>query len=68
MVYVAHDCKNDDCNNRWLDVDLYNAQCTPPKWRYCADCKAKGFVEEKNALKVEQGMALKLGMNQREGV
>lgn len=61
MVYVAHDCKNPDCNNRWLDVDLYNAQSVPPRWRYCSECKAKGLVEEKNPLRVQQGIKLKKG-------
>ena len=41
-VYVVHFCKNDRCNNAWLDVDLTNAQSRPPSWKFC-----KGCCEEK---------------------
>lgn len=51
MNYVAHVCKNsklkptdkDYCNNIWIDKDKYNAQSSPPNWRYCPECVKKGF-------------------------
>ena len=43
--YVVHFCKNPDCNNAWLDLDLTNAQTRPPSWKYCPECCEKyGFV------------------------
>jgi hypothetical protein len=64
-IYVAHDCKNTECNNRWLEVDLYNAQSIPPKWRYCPECQAKGMKSEKNPLRVSQGSKLQQGKNMK---
>ena len=44
-VYVVHFCKNKDCNNAWLDLDLTNAKSRPPMWKYCKECCEKyGFV------------------------
>lgn len=47
--YVVHYCKNSKCNNCFIDVDLYDAQNKPPKHKYCLDCVAKGFNNEKTA-------------------
>lgn len=49
-VYIVHHCKNtklnpkdkDYCNNCFIDVDKNNSQ-SPPKWKYCPECEAKGF-------------------------
>lgn len=47
-VYVIHFCKNPNCNNAWLDVDLTNAKTRPPSWKYCdCCCKKYGFVNPK---------------------
>lgn len=44
-TYVVHFCKNKDCNNAWLDLDLTNAQSRPPSWKYCSECCEKyGYV------------------------
>ena len=43
--YVIHYCKNPDCNNSWVDVDLTNAKNRPPSWKYCKECCEKyGYV------------------------
>jgi len=44
MIYVIHFCKNKACNKAWLDKDLFNA-VEPPRWRYCQECKGKGFKD-----------------------
>lgn len=45
ITYVLHQCKNPECNNGWIDVDLTNAKSRPPKWKYCSECCEKyGFV------------------------
>ena len=36
----------DYCNNAWIDVDKYNSM-SPPTWKYCAECVAKGFKNPK---------------------
>lgn len=42
---MVHYCKNRDCNNAWIDVDLTNAKSRPPSWKYCKECCDKfGFV------------------------
>ena len=44
-AYVLHICKNPNCNEGWLDLDLTNAQTRPPKWKYCEKCcKEFGYV------------------------
>ena len=44
-VYIVHFCKNRDCNNAWLDLDLTHAKSRPPRWKYCEDCcKKYGFT------------------------
>ena len=40
-TYVVHYCKNPECNNAWIDVDLTNANIRPPRWKYCKDCCEK---------------------------
>lgn len=40
-AYVVHYCKNNSCNNAWIDVDLTNAKTRPPKWKYCEECCKK---------------------------
>lgn len=43
--YVMHFCKNNKCNNGWIDVDLTNCTSRPPKWKYCKDCcKQHGYI------------------------
>lgn len=56
--YVAHDCRNAKCNQRWLDVDEYNATAKPPKHRYCNNCLAKGYQNKKDPVKVANGKKL----------
>jgi len=34
------------CNNAWIDVDKYNSM-SPPAWKYCKECEAKGFKNPK---------------------
>jgi hypothetical protein len=41
VVYVMHFCRNRRCKVGWLDVDKYNAQDYPPRWRYCARCEGE---------------------------
>ncbi len=45
-VYVTHFCKNKACNRAFLDIDRYNA-IEPPRWRYCPECRKKGFGKRK---------------------
>jgi hypothetical protein len=40
-AYVIHFCKNKECNNAWIDLDLTNAQTRPPSWKYCKECCEK---------------------------
>lgn len=56
--YVVHHCKNKDCNTAWLDEDENNAQSSPPKWRYCPDCQAKGMVATKDPNKIARGQEM----------
>lgn len=43
--YVIHFCKNPECNNCWIDLDLTNAQTRPPQWKYCDECcRRYGYV------------------------
>ena len=44
-VYVTHTCKH--CGAAFVDVDKYNAQNEPPKWKYCPDCVKKGFKNKR---------------------
>ncbi len=46
-VYVVHYCRNNQCDNAWIDEDLYNAQDYPPTWRYCPECSSKGMEPAK---------------------
>ena len=44
-IYVIHFCKNKECNNAWIDLDLTNAKSRPPRWKYCSECcKKYGFT------------------------
>lgn len=36
----------DYCDRAFVDVDKYNSQ-SPPTWKYCAECVAKGFKNPK---------------------
>lgn len=38
MSYVVHFCKNNKCNNAWIDSDITNAKTIPPQWKYCKEC------------------------------
>lgn len=40
-IYVTHTCKH--CGAAFVDEDKYNAQNTPPQWKYCPECVKKGF-------------------------
>ena len=54
-VYITHTCKNSKlkpsdpnyCDMAWVDVDKTHATCTPPTWKYCPQCEAKGFKNPK---------------------
>ena len=35
-------CKNPDCGRIFIAEDLYERK-TPEKYRYCAECEAKGL-------------------------
>lgn len=55
-TYVAHDCRNSRlsernknyCNNRWVDVDITNAQTQIPTWKYCRECCEKMGIDFDN--------------------
>lgn len=54
-VYVTHTCRNSKaspkdpnyCDKAFIDIDRYNAQDTPPTWKYCPECVKKGFKNSK---------------------
>ena len=46
--YVVHFCKNKDCNNAWMDIDLHNAKTVPPSWKYCRECCKKMGIDFDN--------------------
>lgn len=41
VAYVMHFCRNEKCNNGWIDKDLYNAESKAPDWKYCKECCKK---------------------------
>ena len=41
MNYVNHICKNNQCNNSWIDKDITNVKSYPPSWKYCEECCKK---------------------------
>lgn len=43
--YVIHFCKNKDCNNCWIDIDLTNVKTFPPSWKYCRECCKKMGID-----------------------
>lgn len=48
MNYVMHICRNNKCNNGWIDKDLTNVKTNPPKWKYCRECCEKlGIIFDK---------------------
>ncbi len=52
MNYVAHICKNKDCNNIFIAEDYTKVKDIPPRWRYCQDCcKSLGLNYEKQTPK-----------------
>lgn len=58
-VYVPHDCKNPDCNVRWVAKDDCNVSSRPPTSKYCPDCvEWLGFTNKKDTARVERGKAL----------
>lgn len=54
-MWVIHVCKNSKlkptdenyCNNCWIDVDKTHVTTTPPTYKYCKECEAKGFKNPK---------------------
>ena len=38
MDFVAHICRNKDCNNIFVAEDYTKVKDIPPKWRWCPDC------------------------------
>lgn len=43
--YVAHICKNKECQAIWLDIDLTNVKTFPPSWKYCRECCKKMGID-----------------------
>lgn len=39
--FVAHICRNKNCNAIWIDEDLTHVTSIPPKWKYCKSCASK---------------------------
>lgn len=45
MNYVAHICRNKDCNNIFVAEDYTKVKEVPPHWRYCPNCAAKMGID-----------------------
>jgi len=68
-TYVTHTCKNSRlketdpnyCFNTFIDIDLYDAQSTPPTHKYCPECEAKGFIKKKKTIDPELKQKIKEG-------
>ncbi len=40
-TFVAHICRNKQCDAIWIDKDLTNVKTFPPSWKYCRECAEK---------------------------
>lgn len=40
-TFVAHICRNKQCDAIWVDKDLTDARVNPPDWKYCRKCAEK---------------------------
>lgn len=40
-TYVAHICRNKQCDAIWIDKDLTRCTIFPPNWKYCRECAEK---------------------------
>lgn len=55
MDYVTHTCRNSKlkpsnpnyCDRAWVDEDITHVVNTPPTWKYCEECVAKGFKNKR---------------------
>lgn len=45
MDFVAHICKNKECNNIFVAEDYTKVKDIPPHWRLCPSCAAKMGVD-----------------------
>ena len=45
MDFVAHICKNKDCNNIFVAEDYTKVKDVPPHWRFCPNCCDKLGIE-----------------------
>lgn len=44
-TFVAHICRNKQCDAIWIDKDLTNVKSTPPDWKYCRECAEKRGID-----------------------
>lgn len=57
--YVAHDCRNPKCTNRFIAIDDNGVSHHPPKTKYCDECQLFfGYVNTKDPIKVARGKLL----------
>ena len=40
-TFVAHICRNKQCDAIWIDKDLTNVKSYAPDWKYCRECCEK---------------------------
>lgn len=63
--YVAHDCKNQECNNRFMSLDDNGVTSRPPTSKYCPDCELFYGAPEKDPARVARGKALAAAAKER---